>query len=73
MRSVIDAKLKGEGIDLADEEEPDRSNVIDLMSALKQSLGEGKAAKPAAKAKKAPAKKPVAAKRGRPTPRGARA
>jgi len=73
LRSVIDAKLKGEGIDLADEEEPDRSNVIDLMSALKQSLGEGKAAKPAAKAKKAPAKKPVAAKRGRPTPRGARA
>jgi DNA end-binding protein Ku len=40
LRDVIDAKLKGEGIEPA-EEEPGRSNVIDLMSALRQSLGQG--------------------------------
>jgi DNA end-binding protein Ku len=62
LRDVIDAKLKGEGIDLADEEEPDRGNVIDLMSALKQSLGQAKETKPAAKVKKAPVKKAPAKK-----------
>jgi len=56
LRAVIDAKLKGEGIELADEEAPDRGNVIDLMSALKRSLGQTADAKPAEKAKKAPAK-----------------
>jgi hypothetical protein len=35
---VIDAKLKGEGIDISEPEEPDRSNVVDLMAALKKSL-----------------------------------
>jgi DNA end-binding protein Ku len=40
LRDVIDAKLKGEGIEPA-EEEPDRSKVIDLMAALRQSLGQG--------------------------------
>jgi DNA end-binding protein Ku len=39
---LIDAKLKGEGIQPMDEEEPDRGNVIDLMAALRQSLGEDK-------------------------------
>ena len=39
LRDVIDAKLKGEGIQPMDEEEPDRGNVIDLMAALRQSLG----------------------------------
>jgi DNA end-binding protein Ku len=67
LRAVIDAKLKGEGIEREDEDEPDRGNVIDLMSALKRSLGqvtEDKAEnkKPAAKAKKAPAKKSAPAK-----------
>jgi DNA end-binding protein Ku len=37
-RAVIDAKLKGEGIEPEDEEEPDRTNVVDLMSALRKSL-----------------------------------
>jgi DNA end-binding protein Ku len=36
---VIDASLRGEGIEPA-EEEPNRSNVVDLMSALRQSLGQ---------------------------------
>jgi DNA end-binding protein Ku len=39
MREIIDAKLKGEGIDREEPEEPDRDNVIDLMAALKASLG----------------------------------
>jgi len=35
---MIDAKLKGEGIDTSEPEEPERGNVIDLMAALKKSL-----------------------------------
>ena len=78
LRAVIDAKLKGEGIEPDADDEPDRGNVVDLMAALKQSLGEKtmpaagavrtKAAskKPAPKktvAEKEPAKKPSARKR----------
>ena len=58
LRAMIDAKLKGEGIDISEPEEPDRSNVIDLMAALKKSLGEASEAKPPA-AKK-PAREPKA-------------
>jgi DNA end-binding protein Ku len=58
LRAMIDAKLKGEGIDISEPEEPDRSNVIDLMAALKKSLGESSEAKPPA-AKK-PAREPKA-------------
>ena len=65
LRAVIDAKLKGEGIEPEEEAEPDRSNVVDLMAALRKSLGQapGKEAppqKPAtskAKTEKAPSKK----------------
>jgi DNA end-binding protein Ku len=39
LRDVIQAKLKGEGITPPQEEEADRGNVIDLMAALKASLG----------------------------------
>ncbi|HEX2941642.1 MAG TPA: Ku protein, partial [Rhodopila sp.] len=45
LREVIDAKLKGEGITPDEPEEPDRDNVIDLMAALKASLGQA-ASKP---------------------------
>src|SRR4029077_13324258 len=38
LRDMIDAKLKGEGIDLREPAEPERTNVIDLMAALKKSL-----------------------------------
>ncbi|HEX3346560.1 MAG TPA: Ku protein [Acetobacteraceae bacterium] len=38
LREVIEAKLRGEGIEPEPEEEEDRGNVIDLMSALKKSL-----------------------------------
>jgi DNA end-binding protein Ku len=79
LRDVIDAKLKGEGIEALDEEEPDRGNVIDLMSALRKSLGKDNEApsdeKPSAPAKKSPAPKKSAAKAGakRATANGKRA
>ena len=40
LREVIDAKLKGEGIEPEAPAEPRGDNVIDLMAALKRSLGE---------------------------------
>jgi DNA end-binding protein Ku len=66
LRAMIDAKLKGEGIE--DEEEtaePDRTNVVDLMAALKKSLGQP-AEKPAPK-KPAPKKTPPRAQSSRST------
>ena len=60
LRAMIEAKLKGEGIDLSEPEEPDRSNVIDLMAALKKSLGDAPGAKPATAKKPAKEAKPVA-------------
>jgi DNA end-binding protein Ku len=45
LRAMIDAKLKGEGVDLSEPAEPDRSNVVDLMAALKKSLGQEAALK----------------------------
>ncbi len=64
LRDVIDAKLKGEGIEPIDDEEPDRGNVIDLMAALKRSLGQDDAAAP--KRKQAAAVKKAAAARQAP-------
>jgi DNA end-binding protein Ku len=40
LRAMIDAKLKGEGIDVSEPAEPDRTNVVDLMAALKKSLAQ---------------------------------
>jgi DNA end-binding protein Ku len=67
LRAVIDAKLKGEGVEPEDEAEPDRTNVVDLMSALRKSLGQ--APDDAAKAKPAVAAKPAAA--AKPAPKAA--
>ena len=44
LRAMIDAKLKGEGVDVSEPVEPDRTNVVDLMSALKKSLAQEAAA-----------------------------
>jgi DNA end-binding protein Ku len=41
LREVIDAKLKGEGVTPEEPESPRGDNVIDLMAALKRSLGHG--------------------------------
>jgi DNA end-binding protein Ku len=57
LREVIDAKLKGEGIQPMDEEEPDRGNVIDLMEALRKSLGEDKEPEKKSEPKKSAPKK----------------
>jgi DNA end-binding protein Ku len=59
LREVIEAKLRGEGITPETPEEADRSNVIDLMSALKKSLD--KIGAPAKGGAKAAAAKPEAA------------
>ncbi len=42
LRALLDAKLKGEGLGQEEEAEPDRSNVIDIMAALKASLARQK-------------------------------
>jgi DNA end-binding protein Ku len=61
LKAMIKAKQKGQGI--VEAPEPDDTNVIDLMAALRNSLkgSAGGAAKKAAPAKKAPAKKKKAA------------
>ena len=73
LRALIDAKIKGEGFADADGVEPDRSNVVDLMAALKKSLGPspapGAAAKPSAgKAAASPPAKAKVAAPGKVTP-----
>src|SRR5271165_5974058 len=40
LRAMIDAKLKGEGIDLEMTPEPQATNVVDLMAALRRSIAE---------------------------------
>jgi DNA end-binding protein Ku len=40
LRALLDAKLKGEGIDLDAAPEPPASNVVDLMAALRRSIAE---------------------------------
>jgi DNA end-binding protein Ku len=58
LRAMIEAKLKGEGIEDEATEEPDRGNVVDLMAALRKSLGQQsqEPEKPVAKAKPPAAK-----------------
>jgi DNA end-binding protein Ku len=70
LRAMIEAKLKGEGIDVSEPDEPDRSNVIDLMAALKKSLGE--TADEKAPAAKKPAKEPKAKDVARPAAKAPR-
>jgi DNA end-binding protein Ku len=71
LRDVLDAKLKGEGIEALDEEEPDRGNVIDLMSALRKSLGTDNEA-PSDEKKSTPPKKSTAPKKSAAKPRARR-
>jgi DNA end-binding protein Ku len=57
LRAVIEAKLKGEGIEPVEEAEPERGNVIDLMAALKKSLGQERDASAGKKANAKPGTK----------------
>ena len=57
LKALVKRKATGKTIE-APQAQEDRSNVIDLMDALKQSLGRKKAATPSAKGKKrAPARR----------------
>jgi DNA end-binding protein Ku len=62
LRDIIEAKLKGEGITPEEPAEPDRGNVIDLMAALKSSLGQKEPT-----SRKQPAKPKAAATPRKPT------
>src|ERR1700739_471033 len=73
LRALIDARLKGEGISLDEVPEPEPTNVIDLMGALKRSLAEGQPASKAAstpreKATKGTATKTTKVPAGKPAP-----
>lgn len=62
LRELIEAKLKGEGIEQEAEEEADRGNVVDLMAALRRSLDGAKTdAKPPSKPARAPKAAPKSA------------
>jgi DNA end-binding protein Ku len=41
LRAVIDAKMEGKGLEPEAEDEKEGSNVVDLMAALRKSLGQG--------------------------------
>jgi DNA end-binding protein Ku len=66
LREVIEAKLAGQEI-VEPEQEPDRGNVVDLMAALKRSLGQDEDA-PAARRSPAAGKTGAAAKPARKAP-----
>jgi DNA end-binding protein Ku len=68
MREMIQAKLKGEGI-TEEVAEPAQSNVIDLMAALKRSLGpSAEAPAAAARASKKPTSSGKSAQATKPAP-----
>jgi DNA end-binding protein Ku len=64
LRAMLDAKLKGEGIDLEAPAEPPATNVVDLMGALRRSIAEEdkRAAAEAPPAPKPKSAKPAAPK-----------
>ena len=61
LRAVIDAKLKGQGLQAAEPETARPGNVVDLMAALKKSLGQEGQPGAAKQAKAPPAKRAPAA------------
>jgi DNA end-binding protein Ku len=75
LRALIAAKLKGEGLAAEDETEPESGNVIDLMAALKKSLGQRpeRAGTPAAEASPAKSARRVTREAGKKASAGGRA
>jgi DNA end-binding protein Ku len=71
LRAMIEAKLKGEGIETGAAAEPERGNVVDLMAALKKSLAqaEGEPQAETAQATTPPAKQKRAAGQAAKAPR----
>jgi DNA end-binding protein Ku len=68
LRELIDAKLKGEVIEDVAHAEPDRGNVVDLMAALRKSLGQADDAEKPAPPSKAKAAAPARAPKKAPPP-----
>jgi DNA end-binding protein Ku len=62
LRAMLEAKLKGEGLGAAEIPEPDRSNVVDLMAALKRSLQQGPVGSASAAAEEKPVSQSAPAK-----------
>ena len=59
LRAMIDAKIKGEGLAAEEDVGPTESNVVDLMAALRRSLGQSPTAAPVPSSQAAePAKSP---------------
>ncbi len=54
LRAMIDARVKGEGVATEEDAAPRMGNVVDLMAALKRSLGESAKAAPAMRSTDAP-------------------
>lgn len=63
LRALIKEKQKGKGRKVTAPEEPDDTNVVDLMEALRKSLGKAPAGKAAKKAPAKAAHKPAARKK----------
>jgi non-homologous end joining protein Ku len=63
---MINKKLAGEGIDLSEPAEPDRTNVVDLMAALKKSLAQEAPTKPAQSSAPAKPKRAAATQAAKP-------
>jgi DNA end-binding protein Ku len=70
LRKVIEAKLKGQGIEPEAADAPEPGNVIDLMAALKRSLGQAAGGK--APARKAGSAAPKPETKPKPKPKTAR-
>ena len=56
LRELVNKKAKGQKIEIPKDQRVPASNVVNLMDALKQSLGKEKAAKPTGGAKRRSAK-----------------
>ena len=66
LREMINKKLAGEGIDVSEPAEPDRTNVVYLMASLKKSLAQEAPTKPAQSSAPAKPKRAAATQAAKP-------